>query len=721
PGATFDPATQVFSWMPAYGQTGVYPNVLFTVTDDGDPAASDSETITIEVFAMPVPTVTLTTPAAGATFMAPAEITITADASVPGGTVAEVSFYANETLIGVDSTDPYSVTWSDVLEGSYSLTAIAMDSFGAETTSNPVTITVSNTPTDLVVFADSFETGLGEWVQDAQNDWFRSTQRALDGTYAAEVDGRATDAQLISVPIDLQGRTEATITYSWYIESGLDTGEYLAFDVSTDGGLTWVEKARLRGNADQENVWHDVIVELTDIVSFTLRFRGKMSLSSEDANIDGVTVTATWSGPAIDDPPIVSITEPLNGSEITGSVMISADAIDDTGISKVDFYVDDNLVDSDDVTPYEILWDTTTVSNGAHTIQVTAVDTASLTSSDSVNVTINNVMIDANFDSGSLQSYNVEGNTVNIVLNSESMDNNEDDYTYWVNFKVFNALNKDLTFNITGIDVVPFLAYQGTEENQMVYSCDGEIWNRLTQHGYSTDNGGTYTFTETFLCDEVQIATFFPFSYQRMHAYVDTVSSSPWASKTVLGLSSQGREIDLLTITNPAISGGDKEEIYIIGRQHAAETASSHMLKGMIDILISDDDDASAMRDHFVWYVVPMVNPDGVYEGNSRATSELRDLNRDWGNVESDEINTVRGNIELIDNPDDGIDMFIDWHNQMNDVGWYNFVYSPPGNTFFTDLSNWTDFDQEKSLTTSCTDESCSVRGYATDRGLFVF
>jgi hypothetical protein len=180
----------------------------------------------------------------------------------------------------------------------------------------------------------------------------------------------------------------------------------------------------------------------------------------------------------------------------------------------------------------------------------------------------------------------------------------------------------------------------------------------------------------------------------------------------------QGREINLLTITNPAISADAKDEIYIIGRQHAAETASSYMLKGMIDFLISDDDDASAMRNHFVWYLVPMVNPDGVYEGNSRATSELRDLNRDWGNFESDEINTVRGNIELIDNAD-GIDMFIDWHNQMNDVGWYNFVYSPPGNTFFSGLSNWTDFDQEKSLATSCTDESCSARGYATDRGLF--
>ncbi|MCP4312585.1 MAG: hypothetical protein GY790_15085, partial [Bacteroidetes bacterium] len=48
-GATFDPATQVFTWVPDYAQAGVYPNVQFTVTDDGDPSLSDAETISMMV------------------------------------------------------------------------------------------------------------------------------------------------------------------------------------------------------------------------------------------------------------------------------------------------------------------------------------------------------------------------------------------------------------------------------------------------------------------------------------------------------------------------------------------------------------------------------------------------------------------------------------------------------------------------------------------------
>jgi VCBS repeat-containing protein len=48
-GATFDPETQTFSWLPQHGQAGTYTNVLFMVSDDGDPLLSDSEQIEITV------------------------------------------------------------------------------------------------------------------------------------------------------------------------------------------------------------------------------------------------------------------------------------------------------------------------------------------------------------------------------------------------------------------------------------------------------------------------------------------------------------------------------------------------------------------------------------------------------------------------------------------------------------------------------------------------
>jgi hypothetical protein len=151
-------------------------------------------------------------------------------------------------------------------------------------------------PAPLVVFTDSFEASTwSNWTQDTQNDWFRSSQRKKPGTsgrYSAEVDGLAADAALTSIAMNLQGKQNATITFSWYIESGLDTGEYIAFDVSTDNGASWTQRAILRGNADAENTWHNVTVDLTGISQLKIRFRGTMSDSSEDANVDDVRVVA---------------------------------------------------------------------------------------------------------------------------------------------------------------------------------------------------------------------------------------------------------------------------------------------------------------------------------------------------------------------------------------------------------------------------------------------
>jgi hypothetical protein len=47
-GASFDPATQTFSWTPGFGSAGNY-TVTFTVTDDGTPVLNDFEDVTITV------------------------------------------------------------------------------------------------------------------------------------------------------------------------------------------------------------------------------------------------------------------------------------------------------------------------------------------------------------------------------------------------------------------------------------------------------------------------------------------------------------------------------------------------------------------------------------------------------------------------------------------------------------------------------------------------
>ena len=95
------------------------------------------------------PQVTLTVPTDGSRFVAGMDITLAATATDSNGSITKVDFYRSGTLIGTDTTSPYSVVWSGAQKGSYALTATATDNSGLSTTSAPVSITVTNSPNSV--------------------------------------------------------------------------------------------------------------------------------------------------------------------------------------------------------------------------------------------------------------------------------------------------------------------------------------------------------------------------------------------------------------------------------------------------------------------------------------------------------------------------------------------------------------------------------------------
>ena len=55
-------------------------------------------------------------------------------------------------------------------------------------------------------------------------------------------------------------------------------------------------------------------------------------------------------------------------------------------------------------------------------------------------------------------------------------------------------------------------------------------------------------------------------------------------------------------------------------------------MKGVIDFLLSTHPAAELLRRNFVFKIVPMLNPDGVINGNYRCSLAGVDLNRQWTN-----------------------------------------------------------------------------------------
>jgi hypothetical protein len=91
-------------------------------------------------------------------------------------------------------------------------------------------------------------------------------------------------------------------------------------------------------------------------------------------------------------PPTVSMTAPTNGATVNGTILVTATAASSVGVASVQFQLDGaNFGSLSTTAPYSVSWNTTTSSNGAHTLRAIAKDTAgNSTTSASVTVTVNN-------------------------------------------------------------------------------------------------------------------------------------------------------------------------------------------------------------------------------------------------------------------------------------------------------------------------------------------
>lgn len=89
------------------------------------------------------PSVSITSPSNNASFTLPASISINANATDSDGSISKVEFFRGADKIGEDVTSPYSITWTGMAAGTYSITAKATDDKGATTTSSAILVSVN--------------------------------------------------------------------------------------------------------------------------------------------------------------------------------------------------------------------------------------------------------------------------------------------------------------------------------------------------------------------------------------------------------------------------------------------------------------------------------------------------------------------------------------------------------------------------------------------------
>jgi hypothetical protein len=152
------------------------PYMLFVVNAEGVPSVA--KMVTVPPVNAP-PAVSLTQPAAGASYVAPATVNLAASAT-DDVSIGKVEFFNGATKLGEDTSAPYTFAWANVGQGTYSLTARAIDGAGRSTTSAPVSIAVrsSNAAPTVRITSPANGAVFGFWA----NITINATASDSDGT-----------------------------------------------------------------------------------------------------------------------------------------------------------------------------------------------------------------------------------------------------------------------------------------------------------------------------------------------------------------------------------------------------------------------------------------------------------------------------------------------------------------------------------------------------------
>ena len=223
-------------------------------------------------------------------------------------------------------------------------------------------------------------------------------------------------------------------------------------------------------------------------------------------------------------------------------------------------------------------------------------------------------------------------------------------HTQWFYFRIQNTrAGRTYRLNIVNFHKADSLFSRGMQpvfHSRAEHEATGAGWfrdgqsisyvaaSRKDQKGRA-DRVLSFSFTAKHDADTLFVASAYPYSYSDLRWFLHGAQSDArtgrFLKRRTLCQTRAGNDCDLLTITDfddalPVAQA--KRGVFLTARVHPGESVSSWIMKGVLDFLLGSDPDADTMRHHFVFKIIPMLNPDGVIVGNSRANLTGVDLNR---------------------------------------------------------------------------------------------
>uniref|UniRef100_A0A665VFZ9 Cytosolic carboxypeptidase 1 n=1 Tax=Echeneis naucrates TaxID=173247 RepID=A0A665VFZ9_ECHNA len=267
------------------------------------------------------------------------------------------------------------------------------------------------------------------------------------------------------------------------------------------------------------------------------------------------------------------------------------------------------------------------------------------------------------FESGNLRkAVQVRKYEYDLVLNS---DINSNHYHQWFYFEVsgmrvgttyrlniINCEKSNSQFNY-GMQVLMYSVQEAISGRPRWVRTGTDICYYKFVHTNAIAAGGqkgksyyTLTFSTSFSHkdDVCYFAYHYPYTYSTLKMHLSKLEAlrTPqiYLRQDVLCETLGGNSCPLLTITAmPESNSNDhicqfrnRPLIFLSARVHPGETNASWVMKGTLEFLMGTSPLAASLREAYIFKIVPMLNPDGVVNGNHRCSLSGEDLNRQWQN-----------------------------------------------------------------------------------------
>jgi hypothetical protein len=262
-----------------------------------------------------------------------------------------------------------------------------------------------------------------------------------------------------------------------------------------------------------------------------------------------------------------------------------------------------------------------------------------------------------NFDAARLNKLvSLNDSTFNIEILPENEPINP---SPWFAFKVWGKPSKNVYIN---------LVYPTAKHRYPPKIVNAKGWKLINNVKLSKDRNEA-SFVLQLTKDTALVAGQEVVPSSETYRWISEVAPKYQLKTTTIGYSIGGKPI--VALSSQKSSG--KKMVLVISRQHPPEVTGYMAMLPFVETLLGNSDLAKRFNENYELVIVPLMNPDGVDQGNWRHSFGGVDLNRDWEFFKQPETKSFKDFIlKKIESQDAKVEFALDFHSTYNDVMYTN-------------------------------------------------